>query len=71
MEKDSKEGLASSAEAQTFLKTSRTTLWRAGQAGALTQIKFGRAIRYRWDELERLAREGLPSFRGTGAKGGV
>ncbi|MDA8260710.1 MAG: DNA-binding protein [Betaproteobacteria bacterium] len=70
MEKEVKEGLASSGEAQKFLKTSRTTLWRAGQAGALTQIKFGRAVRYRWEDLERLSREGLPSFRGA-EKGGV
>lgn len=63
MEKDVQEGLASSVEAQKFLRVSRTTLWRAGQAGTLAQIRFGRAIRYRWDELERVAREGLPSFR--------
>lgn len=69
MEKEVKEGLASSDEAQKFLKVSRTTLWRAARAGVLTQVKFGKAVRYSWDELERLAREGLPSFKSK--KGGV
>ena len=50
--------LITSRAAQAFLACSRTTLFRLHKAGHLTPIKLGRAVRYRLDELERLAATG-------------
>ncbi len=70
MEKEEKRGLAHPAEARGFLGVSGPTLWRAEQIGALVPVRLGRHLRYRWADLERVAREGLPSLAGV-KKGGV
>lgn len=47
--------LATTAEAQKFLKLSRTTLWRLERIGQLRGVRIGRALRFPWSELHRLA----------------
>lgn len=51
-------GLTTAAEAASFLKLSRTTLWRLERAGALQPVRVGRALRFRWSDLHHLARTG-------------
>ncbi|MDD4887648.1 MAG: helix-turn-helix domain-containing protein [Thiomonas sp.] len=51
-------GLATCAEAQAFLRLSRTSLWRLERAGVLTPLRIGRSLRFRWSDLRRLAGEG-------------
>ncbi|CDW96343.1 MULTISPECIES: helix-turn-helix domain-containing protein [unclassified Thiomonas] len=51
-------GLATAAEAVAFLRLSRTTLWRLARTGHLAPVRIGRAVRYRWLDLRRLAGEG-------------
>ncbi len=48
-------GLATAAQAQRFLSLSRTTLWRLERAGELQGVRIGRALRFRWADLQRLA----------------
>ena len=48
-------GLATAAQAAAFLSLSRTTLWRLQRQGILTPVKIGRALRFRWSDLQRLA----------------
>lgn len=50
--------LTTSRRAQEILSCSRTTLFRLSRSGHLTPVKLGRAVRYRLDELERLAATG-------------
>ena len=48
-------GLATAAQAQRFLSLSRTTLWPLERAGELQGVRIGRALRFRWADLQRLA----------------
>lgn len=52
------QGLASCAEAQAYLKLSRTTFHNLERRGALTPVRIGRSLRFRWVDLRRLAGEG-------------
>ena len=52
------QGLATAAQAVVFLNVSRTTLWRLQRQGILTHVKIGRALRFRWADLECLAKQG-------------
>ena len=56
-------GLASIADTGSFLKISRVCIYEHTRAGHLRAVKLGRAVRYTWDELERVAREGLPTLK--------
>ncbi|WP_079415995.1 helix-turn-helix domain-containing protein [Thiomonas intermedia] len=51
-------GLATAAEAVAYLRLSRTTLHHLTRRGALTPVRIGRALRFRWSDLRRLAGEG-------------
>lgn len=51
-------GLATSADAQAFLRVSRTTLYNLTRRGDLHPVRLGRALRYKWADLRRLAGEG-------------
>ena len=53
-----KSGLATARQAQSFLSLSRTTLWRLERAGALTPVRVGRALRFRWSDLLQFAAGG-------------
>ncbi|MEW6558960.1 MAG: helix-turn-helix domain-containing protein [Pseudomonadota bacterium] len=55
---EAQQGLATTADAVTFLRLSRSTLWRLERQGALQPVRIGRALRFRWADLQRLAREG-------------
>jgi len=52
------QGLATAAQARSFLSLSRTTLWRLERAGVLTPVRIGRALRWRWHDLLQLAEGG-------------
>lgn len=58
-------GLASIADTGSFLKISRVCIYQHTRAGHLRAVKLGRAVRYSWEELERVARDGLPALRKT------
>lgn len=49
------QGLATCADAQAFLRVSRTTLYNLERRGDLRPVRIGRAVRYRWADLQRLA----------------
>ena len=51
-------GLATCAEAQEFLRLSRTTIHKLACTGALAPVRIGRALRFRWADLQRLAEGG-------------
>lgn len=51
-------GLATVAEAQSYLRISRTTLHNLERRGDLRPVRIGRALRFRWADLQRLAGEG-------------
>lgn len=53
-----KQGLGTAAEAMAYLRISRTTLWRLERAGVLRPVRIGRAIRYNWRDLHRVAGAG-------------
>ena len=42
-----------------FLNVSETTVWRMVYSKVLRSVRFGRAVRIPWDELERVSREGF------------
>lgn len=48
-------GLATTAQAAAFLSVSRTTLWRLSREGVISPVKIGRATRFRWADLHRIA----------------
>ena len=49
-----RQGLATTRQVQEFLQVSRTTLWRMSVAGALPPVRVGRAVRFRWRDVNRL-----------------
>lgn len=49
------QGLATCAEAQEFLRLSRTTIHKLACTGALAPVRIGRAVRFRWADLHRIA----------------
>jgi excisionase family DNA binding protein len=51
------QGLATTAEAQAFLRLSRTTLYFLAKRGELRPVKIGRAVRFRWADLLLMAGE--------------
>lgn len=57
------QGLASIKDACQFLALSRVSIYQQTRAGNLRGVKLGRAVRYSWEELERAAREGLPTLK--------
>ena len=56
-------GLASIADVRSFLTISRVCIYQHTRAGHLHAIKIGRAVRYAWADIERVAREGLPPLK--------
>jgi len=54
----SQQCLATAAQASAFLSVSRSTLWRLERAGQLSGVRIGRALRFRWDDLQRLVAGG-------------
>ncbi|MCE1162417.1 MAG: helix-turn-helix domain-containing protein [Thiomonas sp.] len=50
-----RQGLATAAQAASYLSLSRTTLWRLERQGSLQPIRIGRALRFRWSDLQGLA----------------
>ena len=55
---EAQQGLATCAQAQTYLSVSRSTLWRLERRGEIQTIRVGRALRFRWADLRRLAGAG-------------
>lgn len=53
-----RQGLATCAEAQEYLRLSRTTIHKLAAAGGLPPVRIGRALRFRWSDLQRLAEGG-------------
>jgi len=51
-------GLATAAQAQSFLSLSRTTIWRLERLGVLQPVRIGRALRFRWSDLYAIAQRG-------------
>jgi len=51
------QGLATAEQAASYLCLSRTTLWRLERQGALQAVRIGRALRFRWADLHRVAGE--------------
>lgn len=49
------QGLATVADAAAFFSVSRSTLWRLERAGVLRGVRIGRALRFRWSDLRRIA----------------
>ena len=54
-EPEPQQGLATAAQAASYLSLSRTTIWRLERQGILTPVKIGCALRFRWSDLQRLA----------------
>lgn len=50
------QGLATTREAQAYLRVSRTTIYKLSLTGALAPVRLGRALRFRWADLQSLAR---------------
>lgn len=53
-------GLATVSEGAGYLRVDQRSLRRWIAAGEVRIVRFGRAVRIPWDELERLARSGVP-----------
>jgi excisionase family DNA binding protein len=51
-------GLATTRQAAAFLSISRATLWRLERQGTLNPVRVGRALRYRWHDLRKIAESG-------------
>lgn len=52
--------LVSVSDAARALAVSSRSVWRWIAMGELTTVKFGRAVRIPYEQVERLAREGVP-----------
>ena len=60
-EKQQSSANATVREAAAYIGISRSTLYELQYAGFIRPVKFGRATRFRWEDVERLAREGTRS----------
>ena len=49
------QGLATAAQAASFLSLSRTTIWRLERQGLLAPVRIGRTLRFRWRDLRAVA----------------
>lgn len=56
--RETRQGLATCAQAQAYLSLSRTSLYNLSRRGLIEPVRIGRALRFRWADLRRLAGEG-------------
>jgi excisionase family DNA binding protein len=54
--------LLTAKETCARLRIGHSSLYRLLWAEVLTPVRFGRAVRFRADDVERIAREGVPSI---------